>query len=351
MNFRTDGLGFRRYKEVVGQSVTYFVYDLAASDTPGLASLIAEYDANGNLVAKYHHNGGLIAMTRGNQSYWYVLGSVRQLTDAQSQVPDAYFYDAWGNELAIQGSTINPHRYIGKYGYYLDTQNALMLLGVRYYSAGIGRFMNLDPIGDGENWYIYGLNNPPLFIDLSGTQSCIVVVYREGWKQRKICMGTEWIAGAFCREYHAGYCHTPDGQLGDAIRLYCWMTICRSQCEWKQDPNCLWWPLDCWVCSLSKVTCDRITLKDILICVPKGRACPSPSSAEGGEDTFELLGKLKEELKGLVRDIAICMAICIPICYRLGGGVRCHAICETVCHILISSDETCSNPYKRRERQ
>ncbi len=62
---------------MVGQSVTYFVYDLATSDTPGLAPLVAEYDGNGNLVAKYHHDGGLIAMTRGNQSYWYVFEAIR----------------------------------------------------------------------------------------------------------------------------------------------------------------------------------------------------------------------------------------------------------------------------------
>ncbi|GBC98090.1 tRNA(Glu)-specific nuclease WapA [bacterium HR17] len=114
MNFKTDGLGFRRYKEVVGQGVTYFVYDLAASDTPGLASLVAEYDANGNLVAKYHHDGGgLLAMTGGNQSYWHVfeaIGTVRQLGNAQTQMTDAYAYDAWGNELATQGSTTNSQR-------------------------------------------------------------------------------------------------------------------------------------------------------------------------------------------------------------------------------------------------
>ncbi len=172
MNFKTDGLGFRRYKEVVGQSVTYFVYDLAESDTPGLAPLIAEYDANGNLVAKYHHDGGLIAMTRGNQSYWYVfeaIGSVRQLTDAQSQVPDAYFYDAWGNELTSPYSQVpNPFRYVGKHGYYLDTQSALMLLGVRYYDAVWGRFMSIDPIWQGKNWYAYGNDNPAIHIDPEG---------------------------------------------------------------------------------------------------------------------------------------------------------------------------------------
>jgi len=144
---------------------------LAASDIPGLAPLIAEYDGNGKLVAKYHHDGGLIAMTRGNQSYWYVfeaIGSVRQLTDTQSQVPDAYFYDAWGNELTSPYSQVsNPFRYVGKHGYYLDTQSALMLLGVRYYTSAQGRFLNSDPLRDGINWYAY--NDPVNKIDPEGT--------------------------------------------------------------------------------------------------------------------------------------------------------------------------------------
>jgi len=111
-------------------------------------------------------------MTRGNETYWHVfeaIGSVKQLTDTQSQVPDAYFYDAWGNELATRGNTVNPHRYVGKHGYYLDTQSALMLLGVRYYSANIGRFWSSDPVTSGLNWYAY-VHNPSMWIDPSGLQ-------------------------------------------------------------------------------------------------------------------------------------------------------------------------------------
>jgi RHS repeat-associated protein len=118
-------------------------------------------------------------MTRGNQSYWYsfeAIGTTRQLTNAQTQVTDAYAYDAWGNELATQGSTVNPHRYVGKHGYYLDTQSALMLLGVRYYEAGIGRFMTIDPLKVKNNWYAYASNRPTMLIDPNGKFAIIPIV-------------------------------------------------------------------------------------------------------------------------------------------------------------------------------
>ncbi len=157
------------------------MYDLAVSETPGLAPLVAEYDANGNLVAKYHHDGeGLLAMSRGNQSYWYAyeaIGTTRQLMNAQGQVTDSYAFDAWGNELAAQGNTVNPYRYVGKYGYYLDIQSALMLLGVRYYSAGVGRFWSADPLQEGVNWFIYAHNTPTILVDPEGGQ---VVSYETG---------------------------------------------------------------------------------------------------------------------------------------------------------------------------
>jgi RHS repeat-associated protein len=173
MNFKVDGLGFRKFKEVVGQYQRWFVYDLGASEVPGLAPLVAEYDESGNLVAKYHYDGGgLIAMTRNNQSYWYGfegIGTVRQLMGSQGQVVDAYAFDAWGNEITSPQSQVqNPFKYVGKHGYYLDTESALMLLGVRYYEMSVGRFMNLDPNQEGINWYLYAAGNPNSKIDPTG---------------------------------------------------------------------------------------------------------------------------------------------------------------------------------------
>ena len=173
MNFKTDGLGFRRMKEVVGQGQTWFVYDLGESETPGLAPLVAEYDQNGNLVAKYHHGEGLMAMTRNNASYWYgfeAIGTARQLMDGQGQVSDAYAFDAWGNELTSpQSQVLNPFKYVGKHGYYMDLNNLLILLGIRYYDAKIARFWTLDPLRrDGWNWYLYVKDNSVNLVDPSG---------------------------------------------------------------------------------------------------------------------------------------------------------------------------------------
>ena len=141
--------------------------------------LVAEYDGNGNLVAKYHSDGvGMMAMTQNNASYWYGIegiGTVRQMTNAQGQVIDRYVFDAWGNELTSpQSQVTNPFRYVGKYGYYLDTESSLMLLGVRYYNAYIGRFLSVDLIKNELNWYIYVNNKPIIMIDPSGKIADII---------------------------------------------------------------------------------------------------------------------------------------------------------------------------------
>ncbi len=220
MNFKTDALGFRRFKEVVGQGQTWFVYDLGESETPGLAPLIAEYDANGNLVAKYHHDGGgLLAMSRGNANYWYAyetIGTTRQLTNSQTQVTDSYAFDAWGNELAAQGSTFNPYRYVGKQGYYLDTESALMLLGVRYYDASTGRLASLDPIHSEINWYTYANLNPLIMIDPEGMLSWAL-----------ICGGVVLVVIGGGAAYTYISCDLARGEAISYVRN-------RYQCQWPQ---------------------------------------------------------------------------------------------------------------------
>jgi RHS repeat-associated protein len=263
MNFKVDGLGFRRMKEVVGQYQRWFVYDLAASEVPGLAPLLAEYDESGNLVAKYHYDGGgLIAMTRNNESYWYGfegIGTVRQLMGSQGQVVDAYAFDAWDNEITNPQSQVqNPFKYVGKHGYYSDTESALMLLGMRYYGANIGRFLNLDPMKDDKNWFLYCGNNPVVRNDISGLSwfsevfcekgpgytCCHKPIYGGGpggslymiWCPRKdrlecqICAQSEGFRDieAYCKQYDNWLKQEPKATLKDIKCAYDNVQICRN---------------------------------------------------------------------------------------------------------------------------
>ena len=88
--------------------------------------------------------------------------------DNNETVVSTYTYTAFGNTTA-NDSIGNPFRYVGAQGYYQDfSDSGLMLLGARYYDPSMGRFMTLDPIKDGENWYGYVGDNPVLDTDPSG---------------------------------------------------------------------------------------------------------------------------------------------------------------------------------------
>ena len=82
------------------------------------------------------------------------------MTQGLSTITDRYDYDAWGNEYPIMISTLdNPYRYVGQLGYYTHWMDSsltdLLHLGVRFYEPGVGRFSQVDPAGEGWNWYGY----------------------------------------------------------------------------------------------------------------------------------------------------------------------------------------------------
>jgi RHS repeat-associated protein len=246
MNFRTDALGFRRFKEVVGQYQRWFVYDMGASEVPGLAPLVAEYDESGNLVAKYHYDGGgLLAMTRNNQSYWYGfegIGTTRQLMGSQGQVLDAYAFDAWGNELmGPQSQVQNPFKYVGKHGYYLDTESALMLLGVRYYNPIYGRFMTVDSFNillkeenenNWNNWFTYVNNNAINMFDPTGLVSKLCA---------KLLAGAISAADQVAQDARCVQAPNCTERLSNEIDWCCWngtwIPRRRPICGWKQAPS------------------------------------------------------------------------------------------------------------------
>ena len=77
-----------------------------------------------------------------------------------------YYYSPFGEIWQGERETdTNPFRYAGEY---LDNETGDIYLRARYYDPSIGRFLSIDPIKDGMNWYVYCGNNPVKFVDPSG---------------------------------------------------------------------------------------------------------------------------------------------------------------------------------------
>ncbi len=117
---------------------------------------------------------GLISSNReGVKRYFHfdALGSTRALTDSSGNVTDTYEYNVFGVVEASSGTSVNPYRYVGQYGYYDDgamgSSSGLLLLGVRYYSPAHGRFWSWDPVPN-LNLYAYVNNSATMWVDPSG---------------------------------------------------------------------------------------------------------------------------------------------------------------------------------------
>ena len=81
-----------------------------------------------------------------------------------------YEYRAFGEQLKRLDASGADTEDSAKYSYggkELD-DTELYYFNARYYDAAIGRFVNVDPIQDGSNWYVYVRNNPLGFVDPTG---------------------------------------------------------------------------------------------------------------------------------------------------------------------------------------
>ncbi|MBS3955315.1 MAG: RHS repeat protein [Methylomicrobium sp.] len=155
-----DAEGKLIQQDVSGQT-KHFVFDGSA--------LYGEISVNGSYVVKYNRSLGLISQRRGINSSYYLtdaLGSVRQLAGASGNITDAYNYDGFGNVTSRTGVTNNAYQFAGNWGYY--QQNSLTHIGARFYSPTIGRFLSVDPLHQGVNWYAYAFNDPVNRVDPDG---------------------------------------------------------------------------------------------------------------------------------------------------------------------------------------
>ena len=99
------------------------------------------------------------------------MGSTDRLTDSFAIETDAYTYQAFGVLNSASGSSVNPYRFVGRLGYYRDTDNNLLLIRARHYDPMRQRFLTQDPIlfiANEMNLYRYVANVPTGFVDPGG---------------------------------------------------------------------------------------------------------------------------------------------------------------------------------------
>ncbi|MCS7192108.1 MAG: RHS repeat-associated core domain-containing protein [Armatimonadetes bacterium] len=74
----------------------------------------------------------------------------------------------WG--LWQNGRNVPKKRFASYGGYDYELETGLYHIGYRYYDPEIGRFLSIDPIGFGINWYVYALNDPISLFELFGLE-------------------------------------------------------------------------------------------------------------------------------------------------------------------------------------
>ncbi|WKZ57695.1 MAG: RHS repeat-associated core domain-containing protein [Bdellovibrionota bacterium] len=149
---------------------TVYIFDgqrVIGEYSDGAPSAVYTWGADG-VVARRVLSGGA--------RRWYHYGpqgETRYLTDSSGSVTDTYRYTAYGVPLSTSGSSLNPFRYGGKFGYFYDGFTGILRAGERWYAPHLMRWISRDPIlfDGGYNVYEYVSGRVTGYVDPDGTES------------------------------------------------------------------------------------------------------------------------------------------------------------------------------------
>ena len=145
---RTDKTTHTTYTLALAADVTRFVWDNQ--------DVLLETNAGGVTQTAYTQTpalfGEIVAQRKSGASRFYHfdgLGSTMELTDGAEATTDTLRYRAFGESLVATGSTAPRYRWVGKLGYYWQSDNGIALdyVRARWYRPRIGRWVSEDPLG------------------------------------------------------------------------------------------------------------------------------------------------------------------------------------------------------------
>jgi RHS repeat-associated protein len=74
------------------------------------------------------------------------LGTTRATANSLQAITSTLTTEAFGNAVAQWGSSANPYRFAGAWGYRDDGDAGLLHVGARYYDPQVGRFISRDAV-------------------------------------------------------------------------------------------------------------------------------------------------------------------------------------------------------------
>lgn len=156
VTFGYDALG-RRVSRSVNGVTTQMVHD------GGKIAL----ELQGNTVTAVYQYGNSLVSRNDDVVLGDGLGTVRQTVDSSQAVTSTFTTEAFGVAVSQWGSSSNPYRFAGLWGYRDDGDAGLLHVGARYYDPQVGRFISRDAVLS-EHPYLYCEHEPVNAVDPSG---------------------------------------------------------------------------------------------------------------------------------------------------------------------------------------
>ena len=133
-------------------------------------NLILETCNNYKIYYYCDENNDLIGFKYNNQMYYYIRNAfktIEKVIDNNGNIVISYRYDPYGKVIMTTKANNAPINHFLYKGYYYDDETGLAMVGQRYYSPELCRFIqpadisNLNPHSiNGLNLYAYANNNP-----------------------------------------------------------------------------------------------------------------------------------------------------------------------------------------------